>query len=67
MDYQDRTSKINLRKLLPKSVAIFAALIFILFVVGLFPGSWMIVLATIAVISLIITQAIVILKDDSSP
>ena len=64
MNYQDRISKIDLKTLLPKSIGIFIVLILILFVVGLFPGSWTVVLATLAVSGLVIYQVVLILQDD---
>ncbi len=65
MNYQDRLNKIKLKDLLPKLVAIFMALLLLVFIVGFFPGSVMIVLATLGVVILVLIQTIIILKDDS--
>lgn len=63
VDYQDRISKIELKKLLPVSVAIFLTLIFLLFLVAFLPGVTTIILATLLVSFLVIAQAVFILKD----
>ena len=65
MNYQDRISKVSLKTLLPKSVAVFLVLILILFIVGLFPGAWTIVAATLSVFGLVIYQVFLILKDQA--